>query len=355
MYRHFYRNKPFSDLKSLCNRFQRQRDEAKRQWITDYNSDHSDSEFVVKRDSVDNKDSKLLVKPQAGLESEDDFILQETQSVTFSCNETFLEENSLCNSLVKSIPCTNSHEKGNESVNYISDSGKVTRAESDQGNGRMDIVLKDCCRETMLQGQCVKNDSLDKTLVKTCHTDYSNLDSDTYCHNDCNLPVYCVVKPESNVKTVCSNEDIVKPVESVTDRVIKDVIVTFLPVVDCISQHQHNPAPFQHIIKGAYKNIGVTFHKKTPQALIKPLGILREGSSAQDYLRVVSRVAMSGKPNYLGCRIQLHSKFNLPLWEDNLKTYRDKNVINLLRFGFPLGIQSRNDLSRKVVDNHSSA
>ena len=69
---------------------------------------------------------------------------------------------------------------------------------------------------------------------------------------------------------------------------------------------------------------------------------------------MVYRVAMSGKPN-LGCRIQLHPNFNLPLWERELRKYEDKNLVNFLRFGFPLGMQSRKGLDRKVIENHSLA
>ena len=66
-------------------------------------------------------------------------------------------------------------------------------------------------------------------------------------------------------------------------------------------------------------------------------------------------MATSGKPNYLGCRVQLHSNFNLELWEQKLKFYEDKHVVNMLRYGFPLGIRHRAHLNRKSIDNHSSA
>ena len=55
---------------------------------------------------------------------------------------------------------------------------------------------------------------------------------------------------------------------------------------------------------------------------------MRAGSSMSDYLCVVSDVSYSGKPNYLGCRIQLQSDFNLALWDDKLRAYEDSNVVN---------------------------
>ena len=66
-------------------------------------------------------------------------------------------------------------------------------------------------------------------------------------------------------------------------------------------------------------------------------------------------MSYSGTPNYMGCRIQLHSDFNLALWEKKLKTYEDSNVVNLLHFGFPRGIDDRGGLNRKNIDHHSSA
>ena len=144
--------------------------------------------------------------------------------------------------------------------------------------------------------------------------------------------------------------DLVKPV-----HVTENVLVTSVLDVDHQPKIHKGCPPFQHAIKDACKNIGVLFHKRTPQAYIKPLSILREGSTAQDYLRVVSSVAMSGRPNYLGCRTQLHSNFNLPLWEKELKRYHDRNVMNLLRFGFPLGIHNREGLNRRSIENHFGA
>ena len=74
-----------------------------------------------------------------------------------------------------------------------------------------------------------------------------------------------------------------------------------------------------------------------------------------DYLRVISAVANSGKPNYLGRKIELGTNFQLTLWEKKLRQYEDKQVVNLLRFGLTLGISVRSQLERKNINNHPMA
>ena len=56
----------------------------------------------------------------------------------------------------------------------------------------------------------------------------------------------------------------------------------------------------------------------------------------------------------MGCRIEIQSNFNLSLWEKKLKEYEDRHIVNMLRFGFPLGIKDRSGLKRKYIENHSS-
>ena len=70
---------------------------------------------------------------------------------------------------------------------------------------------------------------------------------------------------------------------------------------------------------------------------------------------MVSKITDSGKLNYKGCRISIGSTFNIPLWQEKLRNYHDQHIVNLLQFGFPLGIKERHRLRRSKVTNHSSA
>ena len=51
---------------------------------------------------------------------------------------------------------------------------------------------------------------------------------------------------------------------------------------------------------------------------------------------LANRVLDSGVPNRFGCRIPVESTWNLQLFESLLTDYHDKDVIEWLKFGFPV-------------------
>lgn len=44
----------------------------------------------------------------------------------------------------------------------------------------------------------------------------------------------------------------------------------------------------------------------------------------------------SGMYNFESCRIPVGSKFHIPLWKFLLVDYHDRQIIDLLEFGFPI-------------------
>jgi hypothetical protein len=62
----------------------------------------------------------------------------------------------------------------------------------------------------------------------------------------------------------------------------------------------------------------------------------------------------SGVPNFAGCRIELDSKLNIPVWRSALAGYHDNQLVDFLQYGFPLGYSS-NKLPVSVFKNHSGA
>ena len=62
----------------------------------------------------------------------------------------------------------------------------------------------------------------------------------------------------------------------------------------------------------------------------------------------------SGIPNYLGCRIKLPSKFNFEYLEKALQNYEGKIIIDMLKYGFPLGHDGKSG-SKDVPRNHTGA
>ena len=66
------------------------------------------------------------------------------------------------------------------------------------------------------------------------------------------------------------------------------------------------------------------------------------------------KVRDSGKPNYLGCRIPIPSNFNFEFLEHQLKGYSDRNIVQFLKFGFPLGHDGKTG-SKVTPGNHLGA
>ena len=60
------------------------------------------------------------------------------------------------------------------------------------------------------------------------------------------------------------------------------------------------------------------------------------------------------KPNYLGARLKADSQLNLNAWKMPLLDYWDKQLIDLLYFGFPLDFNRSSSLKWEGI-NHNSA
>ena len=63
------------------------------------------------------------------------------------------------------------------------------------------------------------------------------------------------------------------------------------------------------------------------------------------------RVKQSGKPNFLGCKIKVNNRMNFEYMRSLLVNYKDREICDLLEFGFPLGCQENetllNDIHKK--------
>ena len=65
-------------------------------------------------------------------------------------------------------------------------------------------------------------------------------------------------------------------------------------------------------------------------------------------------VKRTGKPNFLEARIPVQSQLNGDQWEKMLHSYWDRQLLEFLKFGFPLGF-NRNCPLKHDNDNHKSA
>ena len=65
-------------------------------------------------------------------------------------------------------------------------------------------------------------------------------------------------------------------------------------------------------------------------------------------------VKKSGKPNFLQARIPIQSQLKVEAWEEALGDYWDRQLLELIKFGFPLDFNRACDLGQ-YTGNHSSA
>jgi hypothetical protein len=74
-------------------------------------------------------------------------------------------------------------------------------------------------------------------------------------------------------------------------------------------------------------------------------------------IQVHDLVWQSGVPNYLGCRIPVHSNINVEFFRTHLKNYNDKIICELLEFGAPIGFEGKLDKDKceSRVLNHKGA
>ena len=62
----------------------------------------------------------------------------------------------------------------------------------------------------------------------------------------------------------------------------------------------------------------------------------------------------SNKPNFMGTRIAVDTQFNIPAWKRHLSEYWDKQIVDLLQYGFPLDFDRSKSLNA-TYQNHASA
>ena len=90
------------------------------------------------------------------------------------------------------------------------------------------------------------------------------------------------------------------------------------------------------------------------QKQVLPAPDLGSSNFSGSLLQVHDIVKRSGKPNFLQARIPIQSQLQVGAWEEALGDYWDKQLIELIKFGFPLDFNRACDLGQ-YTGNHSSA
>ena len=87
--------------------------------------------------------------------------------------------------------------------------------------------------------------------------------------------------------------------------------------------------------------------------LILYQGPKTNNTAVSDILALHKAVKNSNCPNYMGIRIPVSSKLNIKNWKYYLADYWDKQLVDLLEFGFPLDFD-RNCKLHSTEENHAS-
>ena len=88
--------------------------------------------------------------------------------------------------------------------------------------------------------------------------------------------------------------------------------------------------------------------------LVIPNSVGHVGDKVNDPIEQHFRVKSTGIPNFLGARIPIKSQLHVDEWENMLSGYWDKQLIHLIRFGFPIDFNRSSPLTHEDK-NHSSA
>ena len=73
-----------------------------------------------------------------------------------------------------------------------------------------------------------------------------------------------------------------------------------------------------------------------------------------DIIAAHSMIRQSNVPNFMGCRIPLKTQLNIEAWQKYLDSYWDEQLIDLLKFGYPLDFDRNRNLT-STLQNHKSA
>ena len=76
---------------------------------------------------------------------------------------------------------------------------------------------------------------------------------------------------------------------------------------------------------------------------------------SSSYIELYHSLRDNTFPNCMGARLRVPTNMNISVWEDYLRTFYDTQLIDFLKFGFPLDMVPNPILDNKFVCNHPTA
>ena len=78
---------------------------------------------------------------------------------------------------------------------------------------------------------------------------------------------------------------------------------------------------------------------------------ISDSDAIVNFVETHTKIALSGQPNFLGCKIPVVSNLKLDFWKSMLSQYHDNDVCNFLEIGFPIGFLGTLSQSFKPKNN----
>ena len=179
--------------------------------------------------------------------------------------------------------------------------------------------------------------------------------SDTYIH-DQNNPQKTQGQVQISVNTASDNHSTMncaKPIYDVNycgfeDKFASEIICTNV-------KNKKARGDVQTPIFDLWKNqVDFTFGFVPLQEQVLPTENIHDGVFSGSLLETHELVKATGKPNFLQARIPIQSQLNVEQWEKALVGYWDRQLLDLLKYGFPLDFNRSCDLGQ-YTGNHNSA
>ena len=138
-----------------------------------------------------------------------------------------------------------------------------------------------------------------------------------------------------------------------------DLSPLLVPSTSEIPQFKLSEVPKQCVVLPAYK---VFIDRVLPQPNVDVIKS-DPNFTPKHYVRLYEQVSApspyhkSGTPNYMGARIPLrHNRLNVSAWKRRLAPYENREILQFIEFGFPLGLQQEPPpVLEPALQNHGSA
>ena len=121
-------------------------------------------------------------------------------------------------------------------------------------------------------------------------------------------------------------------------------------IPDHVLNHKHSCQDYNNCIHQTGSEVGLV--PLTPRLVYE--GSPKIWQACPDIIQAHKLIQESGLPNFLSCRIIIQGQLKSDKWQYYLQDYWDKQLVDLITYGFPLDFV-REVILQSVKENHKSA